>query len=739
MLKLELIVLKIIMSSEYSSDGELDEGLHIKPPQAESRGERRGRHHRSSKESSSRRHLESRGSGSGSSSGHGRSRQEGDYWQGQASSSAHRRDRDRVRVEEKMTRHASSSKHYDDGAHSSSSKRRHAKSSKGSGYPEDRSKELIEKKKRRIDAELAEDKLFRDIERRRNKERREEIRVGKKSSGRHEERMISPSPATSPEAHSRSSSKGDRDREEEYDVYNQRNERQQEGVLPEVEDIGESSSELEEGEEKSPPMSHSDISATEDENMLDGGDEPPNKNKADIQEKMSDAERSSSGSSSSATNSEESSISSDEEENIAGTGEKDEAKGESEEQKEKPIEQIKEDSPEEEPSSNQPEETVEEEVVDLDSLLPPYYPALQGCRSVEEFQLLNRIEEGTYGVVYRAKDKRTGEVVALKRLKMEKEKDGFPITSLREINTLLKAQHENVVTVREIVIGSNVDKIFLCMDFAEHDLKSLMETLKARQQTFTLGEVKCLMVQLLRAVAHLHDNWILHRDLKTSNLLLNHKGILKVGDFGLAREYGSPLKQYTPIVVTLWYRAPELLLGAKEYSCPIDVWSVGCIFGELLKLEPMFQGKSEANQLNLIFETLGTPNDKIWPGYSQLPLLAKITFATQRVNKLKLRYGMLSERGLDLLNKFLTYNPEKRITAEKALEHLFFKEPPLPIDPSLFPTWPAKSEMGHRKAAASPKPPPGAIQFKDEDEPVGFFLGEGARRTPIGAGFSLKF
>lgn len=148
--------------------------------------------------------------------------------------------------------------------------------------------------------------------------------------------------------------------------------------------------------------------------------------------------------------------------------------------------------------------TPEEEEEDL---LPPYYPALHGCRRVEEFQLLNRIEEGTYGVVYRAKEKRTDEVVALKRLKMEKEKDGFPITSLREINTLLKAQHENIVTVREIVVGSNTDKIFLVMDYVEHDLKALMETLKQKGQVFLPEEVKCLMIQLLRAVAHMHDNW----------------------------------------------------------------------------------------------------------------------------------------------------------------------------------------------------------------------------------------
>lgn len=234
--------------------------------------------------------------------------------------------------------------------------------------------------------------------------------------------------------------------------------------------------------------------------------------------------------------------------------------------------------------------------------LPSYYPGLQGCRSVEEFKHLNHIAEGTYGIVYRAQDKRTEEIVALKRLKMEKEREGFPITSLREINTLLKGQHPNIVTVREIVVGCNMDKIFIVMDYVEHDFKTLMETMKAKNQSFLPGEVKCLTQQLLRAVAHLHDNWILHRDLKTSNLLLSHKGILKVGDFGLAREYGSPLKPYTSIVVTLWYRAPELLLCCKEYSTPIDMWSVGCIFAEFLSMSALFPGQSETDQLNKIFK-----------------------------------------------------------------------------------------------------------------------------------------
>ncbi|XP_023723749.1 cyclin-dependent kinase 11B isoform X3 [Cryptotermes secundus] len=380
--------------------------------------------------------------------------------------------------------------------------------------------------------------------------------------------------------------------------------------------------------------------------------------------------------------------------------------------------------------------------------LPPYLPAIQGCRSVEEFQCLNRIEEGTYGVVYRARDKRTEEVVALKRLKMEKEKEGFPITSLREINTLLKAQHPNIVTVREIVVGSNMDKIFIVMDYVEHDLKSLMETMKQKKQVFIPGEVKCLMQQLLRAVAHLHDNWILHRDLKTSNLLLSHKGILKVGDFGLAREYGSPLKGYTPIVVTLWYRAPELLLCTKEYSTPVDMWSVGCIFGEFLSMEALFPGKSEVDQLNRVFKDLGTPNERIWPGYSKLPAVQRVTFTEYPVSQLRSRFGtMITDLGMDLMNRFLTYDPAQRVTAEDALHHDYFEEAPLPIDPAMFPTWPAKSELGHRKAAAaSPKPPPGGHEYKqlgdtDEDVPAGGFhmgLLEKGRATS-GPGFSLKF
>ncbi|KAK1415817.1 hypothetical protein QVD17_31605 [Tagetes erecta] len=352
---------------------------------------------------------------------------------------------------------------------------------------------------------------------------------------------------------------------------------------------------------------------------------------------------------------------------------------------------------------------------------------LQGCRSVDEFERLNKIDEGTYGVVYRAKDKKTGEIVALKKVKMEKEREGFPLTSLREINILLSFHHPSIVDVKEVVVGSNLDSIFMVMEYMEHDLKALMETMK---QPFSQSEVKCLMLQLFEGTKYLHDNWVLHRDLKTSNLLLNNRGELKICDFGLSRQYGSPLKPYTHLVVTLWYRAPELLLGTKLYSTAIDMWSLGCIMAELLSKQPLFNGKTEFDQLDKIFKTLGTPNETIWPGYSKLPGV-KVNFVKHQYNLLRRKFPatsftgspVLSDAGFDLLNKLLTYDPEKRITAEAALNHEWFREVPLPKSKDFMPTFPAQHAQDRRTRRVMKSPDPLEEQRRKELQQAEFGTG----------------
>ncbi|KAF9667992.1 hypothetical protein SADUNF_Sadunf15G0080500 [Salix dunnii] len=327
---------------------------------------------------------------------------------------------------------------------------------------------------------------------------------------------------------------------------------------------------------------------------------------------------------------------------------------------------------------------------------------LEGCKSVFKYEKLNEINEGTYGKVYKARDKKTGEFVALKKVKMDVGKDrhleeyGFPLTSLREINILMSFDHPSIVKVKEVVMG-DLDSVFMVMEYMEHDLKELMQVMK---QPFSTSEVKCLMLQLLEGVKYLHDNWVLHRDLKTSNLLLNNQGELKVCDFGMSRQYGSPLKPYTSLVVTLWYRAPELLLGAKQYSTAVDMWSVGCIMAEMLTKKPLFTGKGEIDHLGKIFKTLGTPDETIWPGLSKLRG-AKANFVKQPYNQLRKKFPftpftgspVLSDTGFDLLNKLLTYDPEKRITADDALNHPWFHEVPLPKSKESMPTFPpAKSK-----------------------------------------------
>ncbi|KAF3288302.1 Serine/threonine-protein kinase ppk23 [Orbilia oligospora] len=368
-------------------------------------------------------------------------------------------------------------------------------------------------------------------------------------------------------------------------------------------------------------------------------------------------------------------------------------------------------------------------------------PEIKPCNSVDDYEPLNRIEEGSYGIVSRARHIASGEVVALKKLKLEGETDGFPITSLREIQTLMAARHANVVNLREVVVGEQLNQVYIVMDFIEHDLKTLLDDMP---EPFLQSEVKTLMLQLLSATATMHTNWIMHRDLKTSNLLMNNRGQIKVADFGLARYFGDPCLPLTQLVVTLWYRSPELLLGAQKYGTAIDIWSIGCIFAELILKEPLFQGKSEIDQLSKIFELMGVPTDEEWPGWRRLPNSKSLRFPRTKQTTghlLRSKFPLLTTNGVSLLSSLLSLDPSKRITAEEALKHPYFRDDPKPKSEAMFPTFPSKAGQEKRRRLNSPSAPMrgDAPQLFGEVGLAGRSgLFAGLDEEEVGGGFSLK-
>lgn len=307
---------------------------------------------------------------------------------------------------------------------------------------------------------------------------------------------------------------------------------------------------------------------------------------------------------------------------------------------------------------------------------------IRACRDVSEFEFMAKLGTGTYGIVSKVRDKKSRKEYAMKGIKMDDAKDGFPLQSLREIKTLWACKHPNVVSLEEVLVGNGGANVYLLMEYVENDVFTLME---ARERAFTVSETKCLLQQLLAAVAHLHSNWVVHRDIKPANLLMSNEGVLKLADFGLAREFGSPQEVLTAGVVTLRYRAPEVLLGG-EYGTPVDVWSCACIFAEFLTKQSLFAGHGEFEQIDKIFKLLGSPNERIWPGFSKLPAMKGFRFVEQPYSMLKKTLPMLSENGLKLLKAMLVYDPSRRISAQEALHHPYFSEAPLPMDPSLMPT-----------------------------------------------------
>ncbi|KAL6945094.1 Cyclin-dependent kinase catalytic subunit [Hanseniaspora vineae] len=288
------------------------------------------------------------------------------------------------------------------------------------------------------------------------------------------------------------------------------------------------------------------------------------------------------------------------------------------------------------------------------------------------YKRLEKVGEGTYGVVYKAIDLRHDDrIVALKKIRLESEDEGVPSTAIREISLLKELNNENIVGLYDIVY-SDSHKLYLVFEFLDLDLKRYMESIPKDQ---TLGDkiVKRFMLQMCRGIEYCHAHRILHRDLKPQNLLINKEGNLKLGDFGLARAFGIPLRAYTHEVVTLWYRSPEILLGGKQYSTGVDIWSMGCIFAEMCNRKPIFSGDSEIDQIFKIFRILGTPNDSVWPDVVYLPDF-KPTFPKWRKQDLINVVKYLDNNGLDLLQQMLIYDPINRISAKRALQHPYFQE-----------------------------------------------------------------
>jgi len=284
------------------------------------------------------------------------------------------------------------------------------------------------------------------------------------------------------------------------------------------------------------------------------------------------------------------------------------------------------------------------------------------------FSKLEKIGEGTYGIVYKAKDRQTGKEIALKKIRLDTDTEGVPSTAIREIALLRELSHPNVVQLLDVI---QTNTRFLVFEFLNQDLKKYMDNAPATGIEVDL--VKSYLYQLLAGIAYCHANRILHRDLKPQNLLIDTEGHIKLADFGLARSFCLPVRSYTHEVVTLWYRAPEILLGCKLYSTAVDVWSIGCIFVEMTTRKALFPGDSEIDQLFKMFKVLGTPNETLWPGVSELKDY-KNDFPKWRPQSLAKFAPSLDSNGLDLLQKLLIYEPCKRISAKNAMEHPYFAD-----------------------------------------------------------------
>ena len=298
--------------------------------------------------------------------------------------------------------------------------------------------------------------------------------------------------------------------------------------------------------------------------------------------------------------------------------------------------------------------------------------------AVERYQRLDVLGEGTYGVVYRATDRETGKTVALKKIRLDDSNEGIPQTALREVSILQEIHHQNIVNLLDVICGEG--KLYLIFEFVDQDLKKAVEK---SPTSFNGLKLKKMVYQLIDGLYFCHRHRIVHRDLKPANILLTADGKMKIADFGLARAFMVPLHTYTHEVVTLWYRAPEILLGENHYVPAVDMWSVGCIMAEMSRGgQVLFRGDSEIGQLFQIFKVLGTPSDDpsdvvngrvYWSGVSKLPDYRTV-FPSWPAQSLARSCPQIDAHGIDLLHRMLKYDANDRISAKDALAHPYFDE-----------------------------------------------------------------
>jgi len=289
-----------------------------------------------------------------------------------------------------------------------------------------------------------------------------------------------------------------------------------------------------------------------------------------------------------------------------------------------------------------------------------------GYGKMSSYTKLDKLGEGTYATVFRGRSRLTDSVVALKEIRLEHE-EGAPCTAIREVSLLKDLKHANIVTLHDII--HTPKSLTLVFEYLEKDLKSYMDECGG---IISLNNVKLFLFQLLRGLDYCHKRKVLHRDLKPQNLLINEKGELKLADFGLARAKSVPTKTYSNEVVTLWYRPPDVLLGSTEYNASIDMWGVGCIFFEMVAGRPMFPGSTAEIQLTLIFKMLGTPTERTWPHIMRNPEFVSANYPNYRGEKMHNHVPRIEVDGLDLLQRFICFAPEQRVTAAIATKHSYF-------------------------------------------------------------------